>query len=233
MINREDEWTMISELIEQVIEQKCNQFFCVFLTGSTGVGRSRLLAHINEELMYNTQNIRRVSYNASFENVQLFGYALKQLFKKLLYTELQESSAILRVLKSLLPSENTFRRKPDEIYGGDLDHEKSISLLRPYFDKLNVDVDKSTGVSKRKLLEEILRELLLNATSPNYEIFNYQPQPTIFLIDDAQYIDKESWQYLHLLGRIFSSVFIRSMLFHSRFSTNIIAYHGYARSSFE
>ena len=115
MINREDEWTMISELIEQVIEQKCHQFFCVFLTGSTGVGRSRLLAHINEELMYNTQNIRRVSYNASFENVQLFGYALKQLFKKLLYTELQESSAILRVLKSLLPSENIFRRKRDEV----------------------------------------------------------------------------------------------------------------------
>lgn len=105
MINREDEWNLISELIEQVIEHKCEKFFCIFLTGSTGVGRSRLLAHINEELMYNTQNIRRVSYNASFENVQLFGYALKQLFKKLLYTELQESSAILRMLKSLLPSE--------------------------------------------------------------------------------------------------------------------------------
>lgn len=199
MINREDEWAMISQLIEQVIEQKCDQFYCVFLTGSTGVGRSRLLAHINEELMYNTQNIRRVSYNASFENVQLFGYALKQIFKKLLYTELQESSAILRVLKSLLPSEKNFSCG-NEMKFGDLDHEKSISLLRPYFDKLNVDFDKSSGVSKRKLLEEILRELLVNATNPNYEIFNYQPQPTIFLIDDAQYIDKESWQYLHLLG---------------------------------
>ncbi|CAF4574464.1 unnamed protein product, partial [Rotaria magnacalcarata] len=49
-------------------------------------------------------NIRRVSYNASFEHVQLFGYALKQLFKKLLYTELQESDALLQLLQSLLPS---------------------------------------------------------------------------------------------------------------------------------
>ncbi len=104
MINREDEWNLISDYIEQVIQHNCTKIHCIFLTGSTGVGRSRLLAHINEELMYNTENIRRVSYNASFEHVQLFGYVLKQLFKKLLYTELQESSALLRVLKSLLPS---------------------------------------------------------------------------------------------------------------------------------
>jgi predicted KAP-like P-loop ATPase len=104
MINREDEWNTISEYIEQVIQHCCTTINCIFLTGSTGVGRSRLLAHINEELMYDTQNIRRVSYNASFEHVQLFGYALKQLFKKLLYTELQESDALLKVLKSLLPS---------------------------------------------------------------------------------------------------------------------------------
>ena len=124
MINREDEWMIISQLIEQVIEHKCDQIFCIFLTGSTGVGRSRLLAHINEELMYNTQNIRRVSYNASFEHVQLFGYALKQIFKKLLYTELQESSAILRVLKSLLPSE-IFTSKLSR------DDEAVFFLLRP------------------------------------------------------------------------------------------------------
>ncbi|CAF4383892.1 unnamed protein product, partial [Rotaria magnacalcarata] len=62
------------------------------------------LAHVNEELIYDTRNIRRVSYNASFEHVQLFGYALKQLFKKLLYTELQESDALLQLLQSLLPS---------------------------------------------------------------------------------------------------------------------------------
>jgi len=85
-----------------------------------------------------------------------------------------------------------------------LDHEKYLYLLRPYFDKLNVDVDKLPGILKRKILEEILYELILNATNPNYEIYNYQPQPTIFIIDDAQYIDKESWQYLHLLGFIFS-----------------------------
>ncbi len=84
-----------------------------------------------------------------------------------------------------------------------LDHEKYLYLLRPYFDKLNIDVDKLTGILKRKILEEILQELILNATNPNYEIFNYQPQPTIFIIDDAQYIDKESWQYLYLLGFIF------------------------------
>ncbi len=88
-----------------------------------------------------------------------------------------------------------------------LDHEKYLYLLRPYFDKLNVDIDKFSGISKRKILEEILQELIFNATNPNYEIFNYQPQPTIFLIDDAQYIDKESWQYLYLLG--FSILFFR------------------------
>ncbi len=88
-----------------------------------------------------------------------------------------------------------------------LDHEKYLYLLRPYFDKLNVDVDKLTGILKRKILEEILQELILNATNPNYEIFNYQPQPTIFIIDDAQYIDKESWQYLYLLGFIFLFLF--------------------------
>ena len=104
MINREEEWNLISDYIEQVIQHNCTTINCIFLTGSTGVGRSRLLAHINEELMYNTENIRRVSYNASFEHVQLFGYVLKQIFKKLLYTELQESSALLRVLKTLLPS---------------------------------------------------------------------------------------------------------------------------------
>lgn len=104
MINREDEWNIISEYIEEVIKHQCRQMNCIFLTGSTGVGRSRLLAHINEELMYNTQNIRRVSYDASFEHVQLFGYAIKQIFKKLLYTELQESDALLELLKSLLPS---------------------------------------------------------------------------------------------------------------------------------
>jgi Cdc6-like AAA superfamily ATPase len=104
MINREDEWNIIYEYIEQVIQYSCKTIYCIFVTGSTGVGRSRLLAHINEELMYDTQNIRRISYNASFEHVQLFGYTLKQLFKKLLLTELQESDALLRVLKSLLPS---------------------------------------------------------------------------------------------------------------------------------
>ena len=83
-----------------------------------------------------------------------------------------------------------------------LDHEKYLYLLRPYFDKLNVDIDKLTGNLKRKMLEEIIHELVINATNPTYEIFNYQPQPTIFLIDDAQYIDKESWQYLSLLGNI-------------------------------
>jgi len=108
MINREDEWNIISEYIEQVIKHCCTTMNCIFLTGSSGVGRSRFLAHINEELMYNTQNIRRVSFSASFEHVQLFGYALKQLFKKLLYTELQESDALLRVLKSLLPSSIDF-----------------------------------------------------------------------------------------------------------------------------
>jgi hypothetical protein len=104
MINREDEWNIISEYIEQVIKHCCTRINCIFLTGSSGVGRSRFLSHINEELMYNTQNIRRVSFSASFEHVQLFGYVLKQLFKKLLFTELQESDALLRVLKSLLPS---------------------------------------------------------------------------------------------------------------------------------
>jgi hypothetical protein len=81
-----------------------------------------------------------------------------------------------------------------------LDHEKYLFLLRPYFDKLNVDVEKLTGILKRKMLEEIIRELVLNATNPTYEIFNYQPQPTVFIIDDAQYIDKESWQYIDLFG---------------------------------
>ncbi len=104
MINREDEWNIISEYIEQVVQHSCTTINCIFLTGSTGVGRSRLLSHINEELMYITQNIRRISYDSSFEHVHLFGYVLKQLFKKLLYTELQESDAILKVLKSLLPS---------------------------------------------------------------------------------------------------------------------------------
>lgn len=61
-------------------------------------------------------------------------------------------------------------------------------------------MEKLTGILKRQILEEILCELILNTTNPDYEIFNYQPQPTIFIIDDAQYIDKESWQYLHLLG---------------------------------
>lgn len=81
-----------------------------------------------------------------------------------------------------------------------LGHEKYLYLLRPYFDKLNVDIDKFNGNSKRKMLEELIHELVTNATNPTYEIFNYQPQPTIFIVDDAQYIDKESWQYLHLLG---------------------------------
>lgn len=104
IIDREDEWNIILDYLEQVFNQSCQTISCVFLTGATGVGRSRLLAHVNEELMYDTQNIRRVSYNASFEHVQLLGYALKQLFKKLLYTELRESDALLTVLKSLLPS---------------------------------------------------------------------------------------------------------------------------------
>ena len=81
-----------------------------------------------------------------------------------------------------------------------LDHEKYLYLLRPFFDKLSVDIDKLAGVLKRTVLEEIIRELIFNATNPTYEITNYQPQPTIFIIDDAQYIDKESWQYLSLLG---------------------------------
>ncbi|CAF0795129.1 unnamed protein product, partial [Adineta ricciae] len=194
MINRDDEWNTILEYLEQVVQHSCTTIFCIFLTGSTGVGRSRLLAHVNEELMYDTQNVRRVSYNASFEHAQLFGYALKQLFKKLLYTELQESDALLKVLKSLLPH-----------------HEKYLYLLRPYFDKLNVDIDKLNGNSKRKILEEIIHELITNATNPTYEIFNYQPQPTIFIVDDAQYIDKESWQYLHLLGSASTSLLILAM----------------------
>ncbi|CAF1073906.1 unnamed protein product [Rotaria sordida] len=194
IINREDEWNIILEYIEEVMKHSCTTIHCIFLTGSTGVGRSRLLAHINEELMYDTQNIRRVSYNASFEHVQLFGYTLKQLFKKLLYTELQESDTLVKVLKSLLPN-----------------HEKYLYLLRPFFDKLSVDIDKLTGILKRKMLEEIIRELIINATDPTYEIFNYQPQPTIFIIDDAQYIDKESWQYLNLLGSAPTSLLVMAM----------------------
>lgn len=81
-----------------------------------------------------------------------------------------------------------------------LDHEKYLYLLRPYFEKLSVEVDKLIHVSKRTMLEDIIRELIDNATNPTYEIFNYQPQPTVFIIDDAQYIDKESWQYLNLFG---------------------------------
>ncbi|CAF3531455.1 unnamed protein product [Rotaria sp. Silwood1] len=194
IINREDEWNIILEYIEEVIKHSCTTIHCIFLTGSTGVGRSRLLAHINEELMYDIQNIRRVSYNASFEHVQLFGYTLKQLFKILLYTELQESDTLVKVLKSLLPN-----------------HEKYLYLLRPFFDKLSVDSDKLTGILKRKMLEEIIRELIINATDPTYEIFNYQPQPTVFIIDDAQYIDKESWQYLNLLGSAPTSLLVMAM----------------------
>ncbi|CAF2033696.1 unnamed protein product [Rotaria magnacalcarata] len=194
IINREDEWNLIFEYIEEVIKHSCTTIHCVFLTGLTGVGRSRLLAHVNEELIYDTRNIRRVSYNASFEHVQLFGYALKQLFKKLLYTELQESDALLQLLQSLLPN-----------------HEKYLYLLRPFFDKLSVDIDKLTGVLKRTVLEEIIRELICNATNPTYEIMNYQPQPTIFIIDDVQYIDKESWQYLNLLGSAPTSLLVMAM----------------------
>ena len=76
-----------------------------------------------------------------------------------------------------------------------------MHLLRPYFDKLNADVEKLAGTLKKKLLEEIIRTLILNATNPKYEIFNYQSQPTVFIVDDAQYIDAESWQYLSLLGK--------------------------------
>ncbi len=112
-----------------------------------------------------------------------------------------------------------------------LDHEKYLYLLRPYFDKLNVDVDKLTGNLKRKMLEEIIRELVLNATNSTYEIFNYQPQSTIFIIDDAQYIDKESWQYLYLLGFIFASFFKKKRNeFLHRFSSNITSYYGNKRS---
>lgn len=104
IIDREDEWNIIFEYVEQVFNHSCHSIWSIFITGATGVGRSRLLAHVNEELMYDTQNIRRVYFNASFEHSQLFGFTLKQIFKKLLYTELQESDAILTVLKSLLPS---------------------------------------------------------------------------------------------------------------------------------
>lgn len=95
--------------------------------------------------------------------------------------------------------------------GAGLDHEKYLFLLRPYFDKLNVDVEKTTDVSKRKMLEEIIRELVLNATNANYEIFNYQSQSTVFIIDDAQYIDQDSWQYLHLLGSAPTSLLVMAM----------------------
>lgn len=200
MIDRENEWNIILEYVEQVFNHCCNTISCIFLTGSTGVGRSRLLAHLNEELMYDKRHIRRISYNASFEHAQLFGYSLKQLFKKLLYTELQESDGLLTVLKSLLPSEFLFYFKFNQLENVRLDHEKYLYLLRPYFDKLNVDVDKISNVLKRKILDELIRELVFNATNSNNEIFNYQSQATIFIIDDAQYIDKDSWQYLHLLG---------------------------------
>jgi predicted ATPase len=105
MIDRENEWNIILDCLEQVCNHTCQTISCVFITGSTGVGRSRLLAHVNEELMYDTGNIRRISYNASFEHAHTFGYTLKQLFKILLFTELHESDALLTVLKSLLPSE--------------------------------------------------------------------------------------------------------------------------------
>ena len=104
IINRDEEWNIVLEYIEQIMKHCCITIDCIFITGSAGIGRSRFLSHINEELMYDTPNIRRIYYNASFEHVSLFGYTLKQLFKKLLYTELQESDAILNVLKSLLPS---------------------------------------------------------------------------------------------------------------------------------
>lgn len=61
-------------------------------------------------------------------------------------------------------------------------------------------MDKVSNESKKILLEEIIRELIINSTNPHFEIFNYQPQPVIFIVDDAQYIDKESWEYLPLLG---------------------------------
>ena len=116
-----------------------------------------------------------------------------------------------------------------------LDHEKYLYLLRPYFDKLNVDVDRVTAVVKRKMLDEIIRELLLNATNRTYEIYNYQPQPTIFIIDDAQYIDKESWQYIDLLGlKISFFIFIiNQILLYNRFSSDISFDYGHARSNFK
>ena len=95
------------------------------------------------------------------------------------------------------------------------DHHKHLYLLRPYFDKLNVDMDKVSNESKKILLEEIIRELIVNSTNPHFEIFNYQPQPVIFIVDDAQYIDKESWEYLSLLG-------LTALFFVSPRSSNVL-----------
>lgn len=106
MIDRDEEWRIIFEYLEQVLHQCCHDISCIFVTGPTGIGRSRLLAHINEELMYDSQSIRRVAYSASFEHAASFGFALKEIFKKLLYTELHEGDGLLSVLKSLIPSSN-------------------------------------------------------------------------------------------------------------------------------
>ena len=96
-------------------------------------------------------------------------------------------------------------------------------------------MDKVSNESKKILLDEIIRELIRNSTNPNFEIFNYQPQPVVFIVDDAQYIDKESWEYLSLLGLTESSkcFFLSSNRFPFRFSIDVPFNRCHARSNIE
>lgn len=96
-------------------------------------------------------------------------------------------------------------------------------------------MDKVSNESKKILLDEIIRELIRNSTNPNFEIFNYQPQPVIFIVDDAQYIDKESWEYLSLLGLTekFETILFLIERFPFRFSIDVPFNCCHARSDIE
>ncbi|CAF0970053.1 unnamed protein product, partial [Didymodactylos carnosus] len=175
MINRDEDVAIISEQLDGVKENRLFDTRCIFIAGPAGCGRSRLLDHVHELIMSEYPTIRVIVHHASFENVQIPGYVLKQLFKILLLTELQDPDALLILLKSLLGH-----------------YYQYLYLIRQYFDKLNVDNFKNT-------------------TNIDFKVMNYGPQQTVFLIDDAQYLDIESWQYITLLGASPTSLVIMAM----------------------
>ncbi|HCL57670.1 MAG TPA: hypothetical protein DHW82_11775 [Spirochaetia bacterium] len=178
MVGREKELTVLQNSYRTTLEFS-PQF--VFIKGKSGYGKTKLLETFKEKIIAENNIILSFKCSAAFQNIP---YApLFEMFKE--YIQKNGTEKILNLLK-------------DQI-----DHE-SFPFLQSLFPvlknafpvKQSLPVETSGFENKKDLLKSINWFLNLAGTTE---------RSLVFLIDDVQWMDKESLDLFHYLSQSLSS----------------------------